>query len=247
MEITFIIPVFNECETLAALAEGIEQHTKAPHRILFVDDGSTDGSWDAMCGLHERFATVDAIKVRRNFGKTHALRIGFERARGDVVVMMDADLQDDPAEIPRMLAKLDEGYDLVCGWKQRRHDPWHKTIPSLIYNTWVGWMFGVRLHDVNTGFKAMRIEVAKRLPMFDHMHRMIAVFAVKMGYRVVEIPVQHHPRVHGYSKYGLTRFYYGVKDAVQVWWGYRTGGENGFAARVDAEAALDTIELEVTH
>lgn len=215
MSVTFVIPVYNEVESLDALAAGIVEHAAGvPHRILFVDDGSTDGSWERMLALRERHATVDALRLRRNFGKTVALRVGFSAAHGERVIMMDADLQDDPKEIPRMLAKLDEGYDLVCGWKQRRHDPWHKTLPSRVYNRWVARLFGVPIHDVNTGFKAMRMEVARRVPLFGDMHRLIPVFADGLGYRVTEIPVTHHPRRFGQSKYGFDRFAKGALDVV---------------------------------
>lgn len=217
MRIVFVIPVFNECKTVEALAEGIARHAKGmDYRILFVDDGSTDGSAEVLARLADSSGAIDLIKLRRNCGKSHALAAGFARAEGDIAVMMDADLQDDPEEIPRMLAKLDEGYDLVCGWKEKRNDPWHKTIPSRIYNWAVSRAFGLSLHDVNTGFKAMRMDIAKRLPLVGDMHRMIAIFAAGMGGRVTEIPVTHHPRRFGRSKYGFGRFYRGAADAVAV-------------------------------
>lgn len=218
MKVVFVIPVFNECKTVETLAEGIARHVQGiDHRILFVDDGSSDGSSEILSRLCERSDRIGFIKLKRNYGKSHALAAGFSRAEGDIVVMMDADLQDDPEEIPRMLAKLDEGYDLVCGWKQIRNDPWRKTIPSKIYNWAVSRAFGLSLHDINTGFKAMRMETAKRLPLVGDMHRMIAVFAAGMGYRVTEIPVVHHPRRFGRSKYGFSRFYGGAADASAVW------------------------------
>lgn len=215
MKIDFIIPVYNECETLEALTAGISEHVcEMPHRILFVDDGSDDGSFESLVALSKRFPAIEIIRLRRNFGKTPALAAAFSRIDADIVIMMDADLQDDPKEIPRLLAKLDEGYDLVCGWKAQRHDPWHKTFPSRFYNRAVCWAFGLDLHDINTGYKAMRAEVAKRLPLYGEMHRMIAVFAVQLGYRVTEIPVEHHPRRHGRSKFGFERFGRGACDAL---------------------------------
>jgi len=218
MRLTFIIPVFNEHHTLAPLVEGIDTHAGGlAYRVLFIDDGSTDGSFAAMQALRRQYGTVDLIKFRRNYGKTRALEIGFQRARGDVVFTMDADLQDDPAEIPRLLAKLEEGYDLVCGWKRNRHDPWHKVLPSRIFNGTVALMFGLRLHDINTGFKAMRLEVARRMPMRGDLHRFIPVFAKYLGYRVAEVAVEHHPRRYGHSKYGLSRFYQGGRDALSLW------------------------------
>jgi glycosyltransferase involved in cell wall biosynthesis len=214
MKIVFVIPVFNEEKSLAPLAEGISTYA-APyeHEILFVDDGSTDGSFEVIQTLRERYPTVRAIRLRRNQGKSLALAAAFQRIEGDVAVMMDADLQDDPEEIPRLLEKLDEGYDLVCGWKQDRNDPWHKTFPSRIYNAAISRQFNIKLHDINTGFKAMRMEVAKRLPLYGDMHRMIVVHATALGYRVTEVPVKHHPRRYGKSHYGIERFIRGLADA----------------------------------
>ena len=224
MNVVFVIPVFNERETLEALTEGITEHIgDRPHRILFVDDGSTDGSYDVLRGLQDTYDTVDVIKFRRNFGKTRALAAGFAHAEGDVLITMDSDLQDDPKEIPKLLGKIEEGYDLVCGWKAKRKDPWRKTIPSRIYNRCLSKVFGLALHDLNTGFKAMRIEVARRLPLHGDMHRMIAVFAADMGYRVTEVPVEHHPRRHGRSKYGCGRFSRGALDAYTAWFLTRHG------------------------
>ncbi|HPO16734.1 MAG TPA: glycosyltransferase family 2 protein [Candidatus Hydrogenedentes bacterium] len=218
MKISVVIPVYNECETLDALAEGIIEHLQGHEfRIIFVDDGSTDGSFDVLSRLRERFDCVDIIRFRRNFGKPFALAAGFSRAHGDIALIMDADLQDDPKEIPALLAKLEEGFDMVCGWKKQRHDPWHKVIPSRIFNFAIAKAFGANLHDINTGFKVMRMEVARRLPLYGEMHRMIALFALQMGYRVTEIPVEHHPRRHGRSKFGFKRFYRGAIDAFTVW------------------------------
>lgn len=213
--ITFVIPVYNESPTLAALAEGIREHIgDHAYKILFIDDGSTDDSWQAMCRLRDGSDNIDIVRLRRNFGKTAALAVGFTLARGDVIITMDADLQDNPREIPAMLAKLNEGYDVVCGWKQRRHDPWHKTLPSRIFNAWIARTFKLPLHDVNTGFKAMRGEVAAQLPLWSDMHRLIPVFAANMGHKVTEIPVEHQPRRFGRSKYGFERFTRGAIDAV---------------------------------
>ncbi|HOD95746.1 MAG TPA: glycosyltransferase family 2 protein [Candidatus Hydrogenedentes bacterium] len=213
MRITFVIPAYNEAPTLAALAEGIKAHVGAhDFRILFVDDGSTDNSWEILEGLRREDARIDLLRLRRNCGKTAALEAAFARVSGDVLITMDADLQDDPAEIPRMLAKLDEGYDLVCGWKKKRHDPWLKTIPSRFYNARISRRFKLPLHDINTGFKAMRMEVAKRLRLWSDMHRLIPVFAAHLGYKVTEIPVRHHPRKFGKSKYGFSRIQKGLVD-----------------------------------
>lgn len=224
MEVVFAIPVYNERETLESLTEGISRYAaEVAHRILFVDDGSTDGSYDLLCTLRARYPTVDVIKFRRNFGKSQALAAAVHRAHGDVLVTMDGDLQDDPEEIPKLLAKLQEGYDVVCGWKAARRDPWQKTFPSRVYNALVSRLFGLPLHDVNTGFKAMRMEVAKRLPLYGELHRMIAVFAGQMGYRIAEVPVKHHPRHHGQSKYGFERFSRGALDVITAWFLIRRG------------------------
>ncbi|MDQ1256282.1 MAG: hypothetical protein QG656_878 [Candidatus Hydrogenedentes bacterium] len=218
MNITFVVPVYNERDTLEALAEGIAANV-APHahRILFIDDGSTDGSFETLCALQQRFSNVDIVRFRRNFGKSAALAAGFARAEGDLVFTMDADLQDDPREIPRFIAKLEEGYDVVSGWKKERHDPWHKTVPSRIFNGLVARQFGLDIHDINCGFKLYRAEVVKNVPMYGELHRLIPALAASLGYRVAEIPVQHHPRRFGQSKYGFERFSRGAMDALSVW------------------------------
>lgn len=214
----------NEEHTLEDLVKGILAHAPSPDcEIVFVDDGSTDDSHRVMLGLYERFPQVRIIKFRRNFGKALALAAAFSRIEGDVVVTMDGDLQDDPEEIPKLLAKIEEGYDLVCGWKSDRKDPWHKTIPSRIYNAAIAWWFGHHLHDINTGFKAMRMEVAKRLPMYGELHRMMVVNAMALGYKVAEVSVKHHPRRFGKSQFGPERFYRGIADAMTTWFLNRHG------------------------
>jgi len=216
MQVVFVIPVYNEQETVVPLAEGIlSQMGTRPCRILFVNDGSTDESWPRILKLREKHPNIDAIRLRRNFGKTIALAVGFAHAQGGIIVTMDADLQDDPREIPRMLVPIEEdGFDVVCGWKQRRRDPWHKTIPSRIYNAWIARTFKLPIHDVNTGFKAMRNLAICGMPLYGDMHRLIPVFAANMGFRVTEIPVEHMPRKFGQSKYGWKRFASGALDAI---------------------------------
>ena len=217
MNITFVIPVYNERETLKPLVEGIAENI-GPHecRILFVDDGSTDGSDEVLRDIHRCFPSVDVIRFRRNFGKSPALAAGFAKATGDIVITMDGDLQDDPKEIPRFVDKINEGYDVVVGWKAVRRDPWHKTFPSRNYNRLVSWLFGVPLHDVNCGFKAFRAEVVRNIRVYGEMHRLIPVLAANLGYKVTEIPVEHHPRRHGKSKYGVERFSRGAIDVLSV-------------------------------
>lgn len=218
MKITFVIPVYNERETLDPLISGISEHV-APHehRIILVDDGSTDGSYDTMCNLRDDNPAIEIIRLRGNFGKSAALAAGFAAADGDVVFTMDSDLQDDPKEIPRFIEKLDEGYDVVCGWKAVRHDPLHKTVPSRIYNWFVAWLFKVPLHDINCGFKLMRTEVVKKVQLYGEMHRLIPVLAQNLNYRVTEIPVEHHRRRYGKSKYGIERFTRGAMDVLTMW------------------------------
>ena len=213
--ITFVIPVYNEAPTLKALTAGICNNIgDREYSILFIDDGSTDDSWKILRELHESAENVAIVRFRRNFGKTVALSLGFAIAKGDIIITMDADLQDDPTEIPNMLKKLEEGYNIVCGWKQRRHDPWHKTFPSRVFNAWVSRSFQLDIHDVNTGFKAIRGNVASKLPLWSDMHRLIPVFAASLGYKVTEISVNHLPRKFGKSKYGFERFFRGAIDAT---------------------------------
>lgn len=222
MKITVVIPVMNERPTLETLARDVIEHI-APHeyRLLFIDDGSTDGSWEELQRLCRAFKHLEAVRLEHNCGKTVALDAGFRLADGDVVLTMDADLQDDPKEIPRLVEALESGLDMVCGWKATRHDPWHKTLPSRVYNAAIAWLFALPLHDTNTGYKLMRTEVAKRLTLFADMHRMVAVEAHLLGYRVGEIAVTHHARKFGQSKYGLERIYRGLRDAYTMWLIYR--------------------------
>jgi glycosyltransferase involved in cell wall biosynthesis len=222
MKICVVVPVMNEKPTLEKLVQDVIEHI-APHRFrfIFVDDGSTDGSWEELLRLQRSYANIEAIRFPHNLGKTAALDVAFREADGDLVLTMDADLQDDPAEIPHLLAKMDAGYDMVCGWKSTRHDPWHKTLPSRIFNLAIARAFDCKLHDINTGFKVMHTRVAKGLNLFAEMHRMVAVQAHEQGYRVGEIPVMHHPRRFGKSKYGLERIFRGLRDAFTVWLMYR--------------------------
>lgn len=224
MGVCFVIPVYNEGRSVAALARAIAANAPEPYRILFVDDGSTDETASELRRLQAELPNVEVIRLRRNQGKTAALALGFSQTDAEVVVTMDGDLQDDPAEIPRLLAVLDQGYDMVCGWKARRQDPWHKTFPSRVFNWGVAHLFGVPLHDVNTGFKAMRGETARALPLSGGMHRFMPVLADRLGYRVTEVPVAHHARRFGHSKYGWTRMLHGARDAARLWRVLRAGG-----------------------
>lgn len=219
--VSFVVPLYNEEETLMPLYEQIErvmERNKTPHfELIFVDDGSTDGSWGRVEELCQKFpAQVKAIRFRRNFGKAQALTAGFAYVKGDVVFTMDADLQDDPEEIPKFLEKIEEGYDLVSGWKQKRNDPLSKTLPSKLFNATTRKVSGVQLHDFNCGFKAYRKEVLSAIKLYGELHRYIPVLAHYQGFRIGEIAVSHNPRRHGKSKYGLERYVRGFLDLLTV-------------------------------
>lgn len=217
--LTIIVPQLNESESLPQLLEEImtvkDQHN-LDLEVIFVDDGSTDESWGLIEEFSKTHSFVSGIRFRRNFGKASALTAGMRAAQGDLIMMMDADLQDDPAEIPKFLAKLDEGFDVVNGWKERRLDPWHKVYPSKVFNWMVGRMTGLWLHDHNCGLKLFRKEVANELNIYGELHRFIAVLAFSRGFKVTEQAVHHRPREHGHSKYGIRRFLRGFLDLFTV-------------------------------
>jgi len=218
--LSIVIPLLNEEQSLRSLFTAIDDVLRPEgieHEIIFVDDGSTDASWAAIQTLVNRFAYVKGIRFRRNFGKAAALAAGFDAARGETVITMDADLQDDPKEIPRFLQKMKEGFDVVSGWKRVRHDPWHKTIPSAVFNRMVSSITGVRLHDHNCGFKAYRREIFDEVKLYGEMHRFIPVLAAARGWKVTEIEVEHHARTHGVSKYGLSRLPKGFLDLLTIY------------------------------
>ena len=218
MDVSFVIPVRNEEESLRPLIEEILEHAPATHfEILLVDDGSTDGSTETIDELAEREDAVQAMHLDCHRGKSAALAAGFARAQGSIVITMDSDLQDAAAEIPRFIAKVDEGFDLVCGWKSVRHDPLLKRVASRVYNRWVGWLFAVPLHDINCGFKAMRREVIEAIPLTRGMHRLFPVHAVRAGYSITELPVTHRRRRYGHSKYGPGRYVTGFVDVIRLW------------------------------
>jgi glycosyltransferase involved in cell wall biosynthesis len=186
------------------------------YEIVFVDDGSTDGSYAELVRLHGAFPNVRVVRLRRNLGKAVALAVGFDVAAGDVLVSIDADLQDDPAEIPMLIAKLAEGFDLVTGWKRDRKDPYARRLVSHVYNAATGLATGVRLHDMNCGLKAYRAEVVQGMALYGELHRFIPVLAHYRGFRVAELPVNHRPRPHGGSRYGLERYLRGFLDLLTV-------------------------------
>ncbi|HEX6800438.1 MAG TPA: glycosyltransferase family 2 protein [Ktedonobacterales bacterium] len=218
--VSVVIPVKDEEQSLGPLYEALTAQLgqlDEAYEIVFVDDGSRDGSFAVMRDLHQRDPHVKAVRLRRNFGKTPALLAGFKLASGEVVFTMDADLQDDPTEIPRFLEKLAEGYDLVSGWKYPRHDPITKTIPSYFFNRLlVARTTGVKLHDINCGFKAYRREVLDDIKLYGELHRFIPVLAQQRGFRITEIKVRHHKRKYGKSKFGGRRFMRGFLDLLMV-------------------------------
>ncbi|MCO6466686.1 MAG: glycosyltransferase family 2 protein [Bradyrhizobiaceae bacterium] len=218
--VTVVIPLLNEEESLPILGAKLEEvlNRIAPDswNVLFIDDGSTDGSYRVLEDLHTKNHRFTAIRFRRNYGKSAALAVGFAEARGEYVITMDADLQDDPQELPALIAKLEEGYDLVSGWKRKRYDPWHKTIPSKLFNAVTSMMSGIKLHDFNCGLKAYRREVVETVQVYGEMHRYIPALAHWEGFRVTELPVQHHPRKYGVSKFGVSRFLKGFLDLLTV-------------------------------
>lgn len=217
--LSIIIPVYNEVESLRELYKQLTVSCGGAgldFEIVFIDDGSNDGSWETIRELSQADERVEGIRFRRNFGKAAALSAGMKATSGEILMMLDADLQDDPVEIPRFLARLNEGFDVVNGWKERRLDPWHKTEPSKVFNRLVGWLTGLKLHDHNCGFKCFRREVAAELRLYGELHRFIPVLAHARGFRVTEIGVHHRPRQHGHSKYGVRRFLRGFLDLLTV-------------------------------
>ena len=218
--ISVVVPVFEEHESLPLLTEQILS-TAGTHQVdlrelIFIDDGSRDGSWPVLKDLAARHELVTAIRLRRNFGKATALNVGIEAAVGDIIVTMDADLQDDPAELPRLIEAMMTGYDLVSGWRERRNDPMSKTWPSWLYNKVTSWLSGIQLHDFNCGYKAYRREVFDSVDLYGEMHRYVPVLAHSLGFKIGEVPVTHHARRFGQSKYGFKRFMRGFLDLLTV-------------------------------
>ncbi len=246
--ISFIIPAMNEENTLKTLCEGISENVKGlchSWEIIFIDDGSSDNSWSEMQNLvrHEN-GHVKAYRFPANRGKADALALGYAEARGDIVFTMDADLQDDPREIPRFLEKIDESHDIVTGWKQKRYDPWHKVLPSRVFNAMLSNLTGVKLHDHNCGFKAYKKAVVKSLPMYGDMHRMVPSLASFKGFQTAEIVVQHHARQFGESKYGWGRMIIGFMDMATI--GFLQRFRNcpmHFAGKVAAALILTSMVL----
>jgi len=220
-QISVVIPLCNEAPTLEALfdqiKEVIEAHNLGSFEAIFVDDGSTDDSWNTITRLKSKHPdTIQGIRFRRNYGKAEALSAGFEHANGDIILTMDADLQDEPAEIPAFLEKLNQGYDCVSGWKQLRKDPLGKTLPSRVFNWAARVSSGVQLHDFNCGFKGYKADAIKSIELYGELHRYIPVLLAAEGYSITEIPVVHHRRTFGVSKYGWKRLLKGGLDLMTV-------------------------------
>lgn len=218
--LSVVIPLLNEEESLTELTEKIvavlQQEKIFDYEIIYVDDGSTDNSYEIIKNLRRHNNRIHCVKFRRNYGKSAALAVGFEMAKGRFVITMDADLQDDPEEIPRLIAKLKEGNDLVSGWKKKRYDPISKTIPSKFFNWVTSKASGVKLHDFNCGLKGYKREVVKSLYVYGEMHRYLPALAHLDGFKVTEVVVKHHPRKYGKTKFGLSRFIYGFLDLLTV-------------------------------
>ena len=219
IDLSVVVPVFSEEKSLVSLHEKLSAvlgRLDKRYEILFVNDGSVDDSQETLASLAQKDPRVRVVEFRRNIGKAAALATGFHYSRGAVVITLDADLQDDPEEIPRFLRQIEEGWDLVCGWKFPRRDSWRKTIPSWILNRCIRTMTGLRLHDINCGFKAYRRPVVEAVRLYGELHRYVPLLAHAFGFRITEIQVRHHPRPHGRSKYGLWQQLTGVLDLFTV-------------------------------
>ncbi len=217
MKISFVIPVYNEAESLQQLHRELKENVLGyEHEFIFVDDGSTDGGYKVLQSLAEIDSSVKIIKFRSNFGKSAALQNGFYKATGDYIFTIDSDLQDAPEEIPLFIKKIEEGYDLVSGWKQKRKDPLIRKISSYFYNLTTSLLFKLRLHDFNCGFKLYKADVVKELDIYGELHRYIPVLAASKGFKVTEIPVKHRARKHGKTKFGKERYLRGFFDLLTV-------------------------------
>ncbi|MGH7410423.1 MAG: glycosyltransferase [Candidatus Methylomirabilis sp.] len=217
--LSVVVPLFNEAESITDLYAALDaalSNLNGSNELIFVDDGSTDNSFEILKGLYEKDDRVKVIQLRGNRGKAAALAVGFRESSGGVIITLDGDLQDDPKEFPKFLRKLEEGYDMVSGWKVRRQDPWTRRILSAIFNHVTAFITGLRLHDFNCGFKAYRRAVISELKLHGELHRFIPALASWRGFRVAEIEVEHHRRKHGRSKYGMERIPGGFFDLLTV-------------------------------
>jgi glycosyltransferase involved in cell wall biosynthesis len=217
--VSIVVPLLNEEATVASLYDEVRDALAALEddwELIYVDDGSADGSYRELLRLHAAHENVRVVRLRRNFGKAAALAAGVEVAAGELIVTMDADLQDDPAEIPHLLAKLDEGYDIVSGWKSDRQDPFFRRLVSRVYNTATRWATGVALHDMNCGLKVYRAEVFEDIRLYGERHRFVPVLAHHLGFSVTEFPVNHRPRLNGRSRFGIERYLRAPFDLLTI-------------------------------
>lgn len=217
--LSFVIPAKNEEDSVEVLYKEILENipkSVQDYEIVFIDDGSNDQTFNKLISLNKKNSRVKIIKHRGNFGKSAALQAGFEQAKGDVIITMDADLQDNPSEIPSFLNEIEKGYDMVSGWKKTRHDPLEKVIPSRIFNLAVSLLTGVKIHDTNCGFKAYKKIVVENLNLYGEQYRFIPVFAAKQNFKITEIVVDHRRRKYGKTKFGLERHIKGFLDLITV-------------------------------
>ncbi len=217
--ISIVVPVYNEVENIPSFLESIQEvmrGVKKSYECILVDDGSTDGTREAILSVQKHNASIRLVVLRRNFGQTAAMAAGFDHVRGEIIITLDADGQNDPGDIPLLLQKLNAGYDLVCGWRKDRKDPLTKKIPSAFANALIAWVTGVKIHDSGCTLKAYRREVVKELNLYGQMHRFIPALASWSGVSLVEIPVRHHPRMKGKSKYGISRTLRVFLDLITV-------------------------------
>ncbi|KOY86237.1 glycosyl transferase family 2 [bacterium 336/3] len=221
MQISVVVPAYNEAESLPELTNWIAQvmqQNNFSYEVIVIDDGSTDDTWTVLGQISEKNPAVKGLQFNRNYGKSAALHTGFQQAQGDVVITMDADLQDDPEEIPALYQMItQENFDLVSGWKQKRQDPISKTIPTKLYNAVTRWFSGIPLHDFNCGLKAYKLRVVKSVEVYGEMHRYIPVIAKSVGFKKIgEKKVKHHPRKYGVTKFGWERFLFGFLDLLSI-------------------------------
>jgi glycosyltransferase involved in cell wall biosynthesis len=219
IKLSVVVPLYNEEESILELHSQLSEalcRVEKPVEILFVDDGSTDRSFEILAQIHEKDPNVRVLQFRRNYGKSAALAMGFNQARGEIIVTLDADLQDDPKEIPNLLKKLDEGYDLVSGWKKKRRDPFVKRVSSKFFNRVTCLLTGLKVHDINCGLKAYRREVTDTIKVYGQLHRFLPVLAHWERFKVGEVVVEHHPRKYGKTKFGVSRYTAGLFDLITV-------------------------------
>lgn len=220
MDLSIVVPIYNEEECVTLLYASLKEvcdRLDLTYEIIFIDDGSTDGTYGVLSELHRKDEKVRVIKFRKNCGQTAAMAAGFEYAKGKIIVSMDGDLQNDPADIPRLLARLEEGYDVVCGWRKDRQDKfWSRRLPSVVANWIIGRVTGVSIHDNGCSLKAYRASVIKNVTLYGEMHRFIPAMSTLAGARIAEIVVNHHPRRYGRSKYGINRIWRVIMDIITV-------------------------------